>query len=122
MRISLASIPKCARQWFNDAAHDVKERCQTMVDVLRDLGGSIVSVSIPELESLRIAHTTTISSEMRHAMHPHFSDSRVRKKMNLDIQMNLTIAENFTSQEYLQAQASAHTHLFKRDVLACLPA
>ena len=110
--ISLASMPTCERQWFNDAAHDVKERCQAMLDVLRDLGGTIVSVSIPELEFLRIAHTTTISSEMRHAMHPYFSNSRVRKKMNLDIQMNLTIAENFRSQEYIQAQVSArHTDL-----------
>jgi len=64
----------------------------------------LVSLVIPELELLRVAHATTIVSEMSHAMHKDYTNFKHRRCLNKDVRINLTIAKNFKAHEYIQAQ------------------
>lgn len=84
----------------------MKGVCRSALRTLEDLGAQIVSISIPELELLRVAHTVTIASEMRQKMNVHYAEPEVRRGMNPDVEINLTVATNFKSHEYVQAQVS----------------
>lgn len=75
-----------------------------MVDWLVELGMELVPIVIPELELLRVAHTTTIVSEMSHGMHKDYTNIKHRRCLNKDVRINLTIATNFEAHEYIQAQ------------------
>jgi Asp-tRNA(Asn)/Glu-tRNA(Gln) amidotransferase A subunit family amidase len=55
-------------QWFNDCEPEVLAACRSALDVAVSMGATLVPITIPELELLRVAHTVTIVSEMHHSM------------------------------------------------------
>ena len=91
----------------------MKAKCKSALDTVERLGGEIVPVCIPELELLRVAHTLTIVSEMRQAMHRHFADAKTRARMNPDVTTNLTVATKLRAFEYIQAQARQMWYLLR---------
>eukprot|EP00210_Caulerpa_lentillifera_P005856 g5600.t1 len=91
-------------EWFNDVDIEIKTQCREAVDLLMNLGMELITVVIPELELLRVAHTITIVSEMNHAMHKYYTNVKTRRLMNKDVRINLTIASKFKAREYIQAQ------------------
>eukprot|EP01025_Chloroclados_australasicus_P060381 TRINITY_DN773_c1_g1_i1.p1 TRINITY_DN773_c1_g1~~TRINITY_DN773_c1_g1_i1.p1 ORF type:complete len:448 (+),score=39.89 TRINITY_DN773_c1_g1_i1:218-1561(+) len=52
------------RDWFNHASDEVVAKCKQVLDLLSNLGMTIKTISIPELEQQRVAHSCTITSEM----------------------------------------------------------
>lgn len=51
--------------WFEDCDAEVRSCCRAALDTAVAQGATLVDVTIPELELLRVAHSMTIVSEMR---------------------------------------------------------
>jgi Asp-tRNA(Asn)/Glu-tRNA(Gln) amidotransferase A subunit family amidase len=90
------------RPWFNDASPDVVARCDALLSALVERGAVLVDVDVPELDAVRLAHTTTIVSEMYSALAQHHA--RDRHRFSLEVRVNLALAQRFTAADYLAAQ------------------
>lgn len=53
---------------FEHADKEIVDKCKAAVDQLKSLGATIVEITIPELEEIRVAHMNTIIAEMGSAM------------------------------------------------------
>jgi Asp-tRNA(Asn)/Glu-tRNA(Gln) amidotransferase A subunit family amidase len=94
--------------WFQHADPEVVETCTILLDKLKSHGAGVVEIEIPDLEPARVAHLITITSEMLTALGAEY-DSHQRE-LALDTRLNLAMARNFTSQDYVLAQrVRAHT-------------
>ncbi len=90
------------RPWFRDATADVVEHCEALLRSLVDRGATLVDVEIPELESQRVAHIVTITSEMASQMMRFLPKHRA--EFGLDVRVNLAVARSWRAQEYVAAQ------------------
>ena len=88
--------------WFRDAEPEVVARCETLLRHLVNCGATLVEVDIPELESQRIAHIITISSEMASSMMRHLP--RHQRDFGLDVRVNIAVAQSWLAEEYVAAQ------------------
>ena len=90
------------RPWFEDGREEVVATAQRLIDSLKEAGAEIVEIEIPELDSLRLAHLITITSETRAAlaemMPDHGSD------FANETRANLALARYLTTNDYLKAQ------------------
>ncbi|XP_063150647.1 uncharacterized protein LOC134491068 [Candoia aspera] len=75
--------------------------CQKAVEFLVDLGASVVDISLPEMEEVRVAHVICILSEMRDFLQSDFNNQF--EQMNLETRLNLAIASQFTALDYIKA-------------------
>ena len=89
-------------EYFQHADPEIVTVCRTAVNTLESLGANIVSITIPELEQSRVAHSVSIMSEFSNALavdvDKHFD------KMNLESHLLLTCGYHFSSVEFLNAQ------------------
>eukprot|EP01026_Neomeris_dumetosa_P051548 TRINITY_DN4538_c0_g1_i8.p1 TRINITY_DN4538_c0_g1~~TRINITY_DN4538_c0_g1_i8.p1 ORF type:complete len:584 (-),score=61.22 TRINITY_DN4538_c0_g1_i8:188-1939(-) len=92
------------RDWFNDADEAVIAKCKHVLDLLSNIGMTVKTITIPELERQRVAHSCTIVSEIRSAFNYAYVDPKLQNELNLDTLVTLWAAEQFTAQNYLQAQ------------------
>jgi Asp-tRNA(Asn)/Glu-tRNA(Gln) amidotransferase A subunit family amidase len=88
-------------QWFEHAAPEVVKTCYQLADAFKAAGAQVVEVTIPELDEMRIAHATTILSEMAIPMNVHRSN---RHKHGDAVRLTLILGNVFTASDYLQAQ------------------
>ena len=88
--------------WFRDASPDVVQHCETLLRDLTNRGATLVDVDIPELESQRVAHIVTITSEMASSMMRHLP--RHQHDFGLDVRVNIAVARSWRAQEYVAAQ------------------
>lgn len=88
--------------WFNHATPDIATACEKAVEQFMALGAKVKEVEIPDLEAARVAHSITIASEMAHAQSPY---NKIHEKdYSHEVRINLALAKNFTSQDYIKAQ------------------
>lgn len=88
--------------WFQHAVPGVVQRCQALLDLLAESGAQIHHITIPDLEAARVAHVVTIASEMFQALADTYK--RHGRKHNLDVRLNLALANRFTANDYVLAQ------------------
>uniref|UniRef100_A0A8C3JU25 Amidase domain-containing protein n=1 Tax=Calidris pygmaea TaxID=425635 RepID=A0A8C3JU25_9CHAR len=87
--------------FFKACDAEVLSICEKAVEHLRSLGASVVEVSLPEMEEVRVAHVICILSEMRDFLQPDFN--KHFHEMNLDTRANLALASQFTALDYITA-------------------
>lgn len=88
-------------EWFRHASRAVVEINEQMVAEFEKAGATVVEVTIPGLDAMRVAHAVTILSEMAAAMknHPeHWGEFAASTRLSL------TLGGVMTSADYLQAQ------------------
>lgn len=88
-------------EWFKHAAREVVEANEKMVELFKKAGAEFVEVSIPELDSMRVAHAVTILSEMAACMQ-NYPDHM--KDFAPSTQINLVLGQELTAHDYIQAQ------------------
>lgn len=88
--------------WFRHATPDIVHACEELLQYFETQGAKIREIIIPELESVRVAHMITITSEMAKALEHEYK--RNRKKFSLEVRYDLAMAHSFTARDYLQAQ------------------
>jgi len=88
--------------WFEHSASPVLEACNGMLETLKSLGAKVREIEIPDLDTLRIAHLVTISSEMAACMERYYRSHR--RDFGLDVRTNLALARSFKASDYIQAQ------------------
>ncbi|MEX2445668.1 MAG: amidase [Alkalispirochaeta sp.] len=89
-------------QWFDHSREEVRNAARALLDQLIAQGAELVEISIPELNSLRIAHLVTITSEMRAAMDPYYRIHR--SDFSNEARANLALARFISTTDYLKAQ------------------
>ena len=90
------------RAWFEDARPEVVAHCNETLKILEKAGATIKEISIAGLEATRVAHAITILTEMATAMEPYYKEHR--KDFGHATRLNLAMARQFTSRDYLRAQ------------------
>jgi Asp-tRNA(Asn)/Glu-tRNA(Gln) amidotransferase A subunit family amidase len=89
------------KEWFEHADPEVVKTCYQMVEQFKKMGAEIVKIDIPELDEMRIAHATTILSEMALCMsnyREHF------KEHGTSVRLSLVLGQTFNAMDYLQSQ------------------
>ncbi|MFW5694721.1 MAG: amidase [Alkalispirochaeta sp.] len=89
-------------QWFDHSREEVRTAARALLDRLVAQGAEVVEISIPSLDSLRVAHLVTITSEMRAAMDPYYPVHR--SDFSNEARANLALARFITPSDYLKAQ------------------
>ncbi|KAK9407800.1 fatty acid amide hydrolase-like [Crotalus adamanteus] len=87
--------------FFKACDTEILAVCQKAVEFLVDLGASVVEVSLPEIEEVRVAHVICILSEMRDFLQSDFNN--LFEQMNLETRLNLAIASQITAVDYIKA-------------------
>jgi Asp-tRNA(Asn)/Glu-tRNA(Gln) amidotransferase A subunit family amidase len=103
------------RPWFEDACPEVVETATALVDRLRDEGAGIVEIDIPELDSLRVAHLITITTEMQAAL-SRFSREH-KTHFSSETRLNIALSRYLNSEDYIKAQ-QIRTRLLKHFLFA----
>ncbi|XP_010674370.2 fatty acid amide hydrolase isoform X1 [Beta vulgaris subsp. vulgaris] len=91
-------------KWFDDCQADIKLCCSHALDKLRKCyGWETIEVTIPEIETMRLAHYITIGSECTAAL------DNLRQKLNSavlgwDARVGLSVYGSFSGMEYIKAQ------------------
>ncbi|XP_060619406.2 uncharacterized protein [Anolis sagrei] len=87
--------------FFKACNDEILVNCQKAVEFLKSFGASVIEVSLPEIEEMRVAHVICILSEMRDFLQPDFNNHF--EQMNLETRLNLAIASQFTALDYIKA-------------------
>lgn len=90
------------RPWFEDAAPEIVECCNATLRLLTAAGARVREVTVEGLEATRVGHAITILTEMAAAMQPHYAEHR--KDFGHPTRVNLALARQFTSTDYVLAQ------------------
>lgn len=61
-------------QWFNDSEPHIRDRAYQVVQFLKSKGVEFVEISIPHLNSIRLAHGIKIGSEFAVGFDKHYHD------------------------------------------------
>ena len=88
--------------WFRHASADIVAACDAQIKRFEKAGATIRKIELPNLNSLRVAHAVSISSEMAMAMERYYS--KHRKDFGCDVRINLALARTFSSRDYVRAQ------------------
>ncbi|KFW89688.1 Fatty acid amide hydrolase, partial [Phalacrocorax carbo] len=103
--------------FFKACDAEVLSICEKAVEHLQRLGASVVEVTLPEMEEVRIAHVICILSEMRDFLQPDFN--KHFHEMNLDTRASLALASQFTALDYITANRQrTRTMRFLREIFS----
>lgn len=101
--------------FFKACDEEVLSICEKAVKHLQSLGASVVEVSLPEMEEVRVAHAICILSEIRDFLQPDFN--KHFQEMNLDTRANLALASQFTALDYIKANRQRTRNMkFLKDI------
>ena len=89
-------------QWFRHADAETVAACEAMLKEYEKMGCEIVEIVIPNLEANRVAHSITILGEMAQSMETTYA--KHHKEHALDVRINLALARQFSSTDYIAAQ------------------
>ncbi|MEA5079870.1 MAG: amidase, partial [Anaerolineaceae bacterium] len=87
--------------WFNHADKEVVEGNRKMVAEFEKAGATIKSITIPELDAMRVAHAVTILSEMAACMENYPENF---KDFAASTQLSLVIGQEKSAHDNIQAQ------------------
>ncbi|KAI8469633.1 MAG: amidase signature domain-containing protein [Monoraphidium minutum] len=101
------------KQWFEDADPRVVAACTCAADLLQRLGATLVDITIPELDMIRVAHLVLFLSECYAVNKKVAMTPALRTQLHEDSRVILSVASKFTGADYLQAlrvrrRASVH--------------
>lgn len=103
--------------FFKACDAEVLTICEKAVEYLQSLGASVVEVSLPEMEEVKIAHVICILSEMRDMLQPDFN--KHFQEMNLETRATLALASQFTALDYITANRQRTRSMrFLREIFA----
>ena len=89
-------------KYFEDADCEIVQKCKAAVSQLQSLGATIVEISIPELEDIRVAHALSIMAEFGNTLavdcDKHFDE------ITLETLLVLSAGYQFSAVEYINAQ------------------
>jgi Asp-tRNA(Asn)/Glu-tRNA(Gln) amidotransferase A subunit family amidase len=88
-------------EWFKHASSEIVALNEKMVAEFEKAGATVVSITIPELDAMRVAHAVTILSEMAACMknYPeHWNDFAASTRLSL------VIGQNVSAFDYIQSQ------------------
>jgi len=91
-------------QWLHHADPEVVAACEAMLKQFEAMGCEIHEITIPNLEANRVAHLITIAGEMAQAMNSVYDNAHRFKEHGLDVRMNLALARQFSTTDYVLAQ------------------
>jgi Asp-tRNA(Asn)/Glu-tRNA(Gln) amidotransferase A subunit family amidase len=100
-------------QWFEDASPEIVQACREKLQIFEDAGAVVQEISIAGLEETRVGHAITILTEMATAMEPHYATHR--KDFGHATRINLALAREFTSRDYVLAQRNRTESLSEWD-------
>lgn len=89
-------------EWFNHGRSEVVETARALVARLEALGATVVKVTIPELDDLRLAHLVTITAEMNAGLERHLGSHR--SDFGNEARANLALSAYLSTADYLRAQ------------------
>lgn len=91
-------------KWFDDCHADIKLSCSHALDKLRKFyGWETVEVTIPDIETMRLAHYITIGSECTAAL-DHLRQKLNSAELGWDTRVALSLYGAFNGMEYIKAQ------------------
>ncbi|OVA03745.1 Amidase [Macleaya cordata] len=102
-------------EWFNDCKDEIKNCCYEALDLLcMNYGWKTVEMTIPEIETMRLAHYITIGSECNASLNSHPNKFN-RTEIGWDARVALRVYGAFSSREYLNAQRirNRQMHIYK---------
>ncbi|AZZ90622.1 amidase [Hahella sp. KA22] len=88
--------------WFGHADREVAQSCQLAVEKLKSLGAQVQEITLEGLDLQRVSHAITIGSEMLAAVDAEYR--RNPQSFGLDTRLNLAVAQQFSSTDYIKAQ------------------
>jgi Asp-tRNA(Asn)/Glu-tRNA(Gln) amidotransferase A subunit family amidase len=88
--------------WFRHASPEIVAACERLIDRFQQMGARLREIEIPDLESARVAHIITISTEMAQAL--EYAWDEHHREHNLDVRINLALARACTAGDYIKAQ------------------
>ena len=88
-------------EWNRHADPQVSAACEATLAKLVEAGASVIEITIPELDAMRIAHAITILAEMAEGMRPYLLAG---EKFAPSTLLSLVIGEVVSAHDYLQAQ------------------
>ncbi|CAO2827361.1 unnamed protein product [Amaranthus hypochondriacus] len=98
-------------KWFDDCHADIKLCCSSALNKLQKCyGWEIVEVTIPEIETMRLAHYLTIGSECTAAL-DHLRQKLASAELGWDARVALSIYAAFDGMEYIKAQKIRNRHM-----------
>ncbi|TYJ13792.1 hypothetical protein E1A91_A10G074300v1 [Gossypium mustelinum] len=91
-------------EWFNDCSDEIRICCSNALNLLCDhYKWKTVGVTIPDIESMLLAHYVTISSECSTSLSSHMEKLDFAE-IGWDVRVALRVCGAFHGKEYIQAQ------------------
>ncbi|KAL6312721.1 hypothetical protein AAG906_010584 [Vitis piasezkii] len=91
-------------EWFNDCSDDIKVCCSQALDKLHEhYGWETVEVTVPEIETMRLAHYLTIGAECTTSLSSLLQNVSI-EELGWDTRVAFRVYGSFDSMEYLNAQ------------------
>ncbi|XP_031402032.1 fatty acid amide hydrolase-like isoform X2 [Punica granatum] len=91
-------------EWFNDCSEEIKASCFKALDRLREnYGWKVMEVTIPEIETMRLAHYATIGTESSTSLSTHLKNLDYAE-LGWDARVALAVYGAFSGKEYIKAQ------------------
>ena len=90
------------RPWTSDTDEDVQKIFVESLKQFEDCGAQLVDIEIEHLSLARVAHLTSIISEMGASQMKHVKEHL--HQYGVDIQLNLKLIEGISASDYVQAQ------------------
>ncbi|MCX6005955.1 MAG: amidase [Chloroflexi bacterium] len=89
------------KPWFEHASPDVVRVCRGLLEKLEGAGAQIKEITIPGLDTMRIAHVITILGEMSSSMSNYPANMR---DFGAEVRVSLALGREFMANDYLKAQ------------------
>ncbi|KAG6775347.1 hypothetical protein POTOM_018791 [Populus tomentosa] len=91
-------------EWFSDCGDDIRTCCsQALHQLSEKFGWKTVDVTIPDIESMRLAHYLTIGSECTAALSSYL-EKLDNAESGWDLRVALCVYGSFSGEEYIKAQ------------------
>jgi Asp-tRNA(Asn)/Glu-tRNA(Gln) amidotransferase A subunit family amidase len=87
--------------WFEHASPSVVLNCKVMLRKLSEAGATLKEITVPDLDSMRIAHAVSILSELA-ASTQRFAGHK--SQQGRAVRLSLALARNLSAYDYLQSQ------------------
>ncbi|KAB2008707.1 hypothetical protein ERO13_D10G107300v2 [Gossypium hirsutum] len=96
-------------EWFNDCSDEIRICCSNALNLLCEhYKWKTVGVTIPDIESMLLAHYVTISSECSTSLSSHMEKLNFAE-IGWDVRVALRVCGAFHGKEYIQAQKMSRT-------------
>lgn len=89
------------KSWFEHASPEVVKACNALLEKLTAAGAQVKEVTIPGLDTMRVAHVISILGEMAASMGNHPDN---QKDFGAAVRVSLALGREFNAGDYIKAQ------------------